>query len=313
MIKTPFLISIIALLASCTIIDTETDSAMSHSYPKEIRLSAEVQRTIAQSRAAIGENAPFSATILGWETTSDATTYSDASPSWSTDTKESIIASPTKGSAVVFKNEQYYLTDGGKTFMKAFSPIGKVTGQLYTFGKIETDGSTDVLVSNEIFGTKSSAAPSLAFSHALTQLTFYIQKGESIPEDDMDDVRVIQLNGIQLPVGFDLTSKTLTVSETQNLYALNATTGNGVPIPKDKAIRAGGSVMIAPITGDAELSLTVVTNHGELNVSKVTSTTGNEFRAGISYDITLTFMRKEISSSATVTNWIKGEGGATVE
>lgn len=56
-------------------------------------------------------------------------------------------------------------------------------------------------VSNEIFGTKSSAAPSLAFSHALTQLTFYIQKGESIPEDDMDDVRVIQLNGIQLPVG----------------------------------------------------------------------------------------------------------------
>lgn len=106
MIKTPFLISIIALLASCTIIDTETDSAMSPSGPKEIRLSAEVQRTIAQSRAAIGENAPFSATILGWETTSDATTYSDASPSWSTDTKESIIASPTKGSAVVFKNEQ---------------------------------------------------------------------------------------------------------------------------------------------------------------------------------------------------------------
>ena len=80
MIKPPFLISIIALLASCTIIDTETDSAMSHSYPKEIHLSAEVQRTIAQSRAAIGENAPFSATILGWETTSDATTYSDASP-----------------------------------------------------------------------------------------------------------------------------------------------------------------------------------------------------------------------------------------
>ena len=303
MIKPPFLISIIALLASCTIIDTETDSAMSHSYPKEIHLSAEVQRTIAQSRAAIGENAPFSATILGWETTSDATTYSDASPSWSTDTKESIIASPTKGSAVVFKNEQYYLTDGGKTFMKAF----------YTFGKIEADGSTDVLVSNEIFGTKSSAAPSLAFSHALTQLTFYIQKGESIPEDDMDDVRVIQLNGIQLPVGFDLKSRTLTVSETQNLYALNATAGNGVPIPKDKAVRAGESVMIAPITGDAELSLTVVTNHGELNVSKVTSTTGNEFRAGISYDITLTFMRKEISSSATVTNWIKGEGGATVE
>lgn len=313
MIKTPFLISIIALLASCTIIDTETDSAMSPSGPKEIRLSAEVQRTMAQSRAAIGENEPFYATILGWETTSDVTTYSDASPSWSTDTKESIIASPTKGSAVVFKNEQYYLTDGGKTFMKAFSPIGKVTGQLYTFGKIEADGSTDVLVSNEIFGTKSSAAPSLAFSHALTQLTFYIQKGESIPEGDMDDVRVIQLNGIQLPVGFDLTSKTLTVSETQNLYALNATTGNGVPIPKDKAVRAGGSVMIAPITGDAELSLTVVTNHGELNVSKVTSTTGNEFRAGISYDITLTFMRKEISSSATVTNWIKGEGGATVE
>ena len=68
MIKTPFLISIIALLASCTIIDTETDSAMSHSYPKEIHLSAEVQRTITQSRAAIGENAPFSATILGWET-----------------------------------------------------------------------------------------------------------------------------------------------------------------------------------------------------------------------------------------------------
>ena len=312
MIKTPFLISFIALLASCTIIDTETDSAMSPSGPKEIRLSAEVQRTIAQSRAAIGENEPFYATILGWETTSDATTYNDASPSWSTDTKESIIASPTKGSAVVFKNEQYYLTDGGKTFMKAFSPIGKVTGQLYTFGKIEADGSTDVLVSNEIFGTKSSAAPSLAFSHALTQLTFYIQKGESIPEDDMDDVRMIQLNGIQLPVGFDLTSKTLTVSETQNLYALNVTAGSGVPIPKE-AVRAGRAVMIAPITGDAELNLTVVTNHGELNVSKVTSTTGNEFRAGISYDITLTFMRKEISSSATVTNWIKGEGGATVE
>ena len=176
MIKPSFLISIIALLASCTIIDTETDSAMSHSYPKEIRLSAEVQRTITQSRAAIGENEPFYATILGWETTSDVTTYSDASPSWSTDTKESIIASPTKGSAVVFKNEQYYLTNGGKTFMKAFSPIGKVTGQLYTFGKIEADGSTDVLVSNEIFGTKSSAAPSLAFSHALTQHYFWYRK-----------------------------------------------------------------------------------------------------------------------------------------
>lgn len=311
MIKPSFLISVIALFASCTIIDTETDSAMSHSSSKEIRLNAEVEGTITLSRAAIGENGVFSATVLGWETAQDATTYSGL-PLWTTDT-ENITASSSKASAVAFKDKQYYQADGGKTFMKAFSPVGTLAEHLYTFSNIAVDGSTDVLVSDAVSGTKSAAASALTFGHALTQLTFQVVKGESIAEDDPDEVLAIRLNDIRLPVGFDLLDNRLTLSDLKDLDVLNRTTGNGVVIPKNKPVQAGESVMVAPVTGDAELSLAVVTNHGELNVSKITSTTDNEFRAGTSYTVTLTFMRKDISSTATVTGWIKGEGGATVE
>lgn len=291
----------IALLASCS--GSEVDEVIDNGQPVAINLSAGVQTATAVSRAPITSGSKFTATVLGWET-ADATPPAYTSEAKWNSTTEEITASSTAGE-ITLTPPQYYQSNGFKTYMKAISPVGTATGGTYTFATVlATDGSVDVLVADAVAGDKNTVASALAFKHALTQFNFKVKKGDGL--GDNATITSINLNGVKLPTGVDLSTNALALGSATTIPAL---TGGNIVIGNEAA-SAGAPVMVAPIA-TADLSLDIVTSDGTFAGVKVT-TIGNNFKAGTSYTITLTF-KKKIEALASVEEWETGEGEGTVE
>lgn len=292
----------IALLASCS--GSEVDEVIDNGQPVAINLSAGVQTATAVSRAPITSGSKFTATVLGWET-ADATPPTYTSEAKWNSTAEEITASSTAAD-ITLTPPQYYQSNGFKTYMKAISPVGTATTSTYTFTAPLTDGSVDVLVADAVSGDKVTSVGALAFKHALTQFNFEVKKGEGLGDDVT--VTSIQLNGVQLPTGVDLSNNSLKLGAATNISAL---TGGTTVIGASAAPAGGNPVMVAPIAA-ANLTLDIVTSAGTFDGVKVT-TTGGDFMAGTSYTITLTFQKKKIDTTASVAEWVVGTGSGTVE
>lgn len=290
----------IALLASCS--GSEVDEVIDNGQPVAINLSGGVQATTVVSRTPITSGSKFTATVLGWEA-ADATPPAYTSDAKWNSTTEEITASSIAGK-ITLTTPQYYQSNGLKTYMKAISPVGTVATSTYTFTAPLTDGSVDVLVADAVAGDKNTVASALAFKHALTQFNFKVKKGDGL--GDNATITSIKLNGVKLPTGVDLSTNALALGSATTIPAL---TGGNIVIG-DEAASAGAPVMVAPIA-TADLSLDIVTSDGTFAGVKVT-TIGNNFKAGTSYTITLTF-KKKIEASASVEEWETGEGEGTVE
>lgn len=292
----------IALLASCS--GSEVDEVIDNGQPVAINLSAGVQTATAVSRAPITSGSKFTATVLGWEA-ADATPPAYTSDAKWNSTTEEITASPT-ASEITLTPLQYYQSNGLKTYMKAISPVGTATGGTYTFAPVlVTDGSVDVLVADAVSGDKVTPVGALAFKHALTQFNFEVKKGEGLGDDVT--VTSIQLNDVQLPTGVDLSNNSLKLGAATKISALTG----GTTVIGASAASAGAPVMVAPIAA-ANLTLDIVTSAGTFGGVKVT-TTGDDFIAGTSYTITLTFQKKKIDTTASVADWVDSTGSGTVE
>lgn len=293
----------IALLASCS--GSEVDEVIDNGQPVAINLSGGVQATTVVSRAPITSGSKFTATVLGWEA-ADATPPAYTSEAKWNSTTEEITASSTAGK-ITLTAPQYYQSNGFKTYMKAISPVGTATGGIYTFAPVlATDGSVDVLVADAVSGDKVTPVGALAFKHALTQFNFEVKKGEGLG----DDVKVtsITLKGAELPTAVNLNDNSLTSVAVSSISAL---TGGTTVIGDVEAPAGGNPVMVAPIAA-ANLTLDIVTSAGTFDGVKVT-TTGDNFIAGTSYTITLTFQKKKIDTTASVADWVDGTGSGTVE
>lgn len=293
----------IALLASCS--GSEVDEVIDNGQPVAINLSAGVQTATAVSRAPITSGSKFTATVLGWEA-ADATPPAYTSEAKWNSTTEEITASSTAGE-ITLTTPQYYQSNGFKTYMKAISPVGTATAGTYTFAPVlATDGSVDVLVTDAVSGDKVISVGALAFKHALTQFNFEVKKGEGLGDDVT--VTSIKLKDVQLPTGVDLSNNSLKLGTATNISAL---TGGTTVIGASAAPAGGNPVMVAPIAA-ANLTLDIVTSAGTFDGVKVT-TTGDDFIAGTSYTITLTFQKKKIDTTASVADWVDGTGSGTVE
>lgn len=292
---------VMALLASCS--GSEVDEVIDNGQPVAINLSGGVQTATAVSRAPITSGSKFTATVLGWEA-ADATPPAYTSDAKWNSTTEEITASSIAGK-ITLTTPQYYQSNGFKTYMKAISPVGTVATSTYTFTAPLTDGSVDVLVADAVSGDKVTPVGALAFKHALTQFNFEVKKGEGLGDDVT--VTSIQLNDVQLPTGVDLSNNSLKLGAATNISALTS----GTTVIGASAASAGAPVMVAPIAA-ADLTLDIVTSAGTFDGVKVT-TTGDDFMAGTSYTITLTFQKKKINTTASVADWVDGTGSGTVE
>lgn len=304
-----FIFSALALgmLASCANTDVEGVSTVDNGEPVAIQLSAGVQQNVVVSRAPITGGATFKAKILGWE---DGKLYTDE-PSWTT-TADNINATG-ETNELVLATQQYYLTNGKSTKMKAFYPsdvvINAINKNIYNF--TNTDGQMDVLMASEVVGNKDTKAPvQFKFTHPLTQLIFKLEAGAGFPSDVT--IRAITVNEMKLPVGIDVVKDSVVYSDTSADISVPEIAANTVIGNSEEPV--GKPLMVAPIAGgEFMINVTASGNRFYENIPvKLDGITTEVTGAGVAYIVTLTFKEK-ISATSLVTDWTSGTGSAVVE
>lgn len=307
-----FIFSALALgmMASCA--NTDVEGVVENGEPVAIRLSAGVQQNVVVSRAPITTGEKFVATVLGWEAENTVSYIADTT--WMANTNE-ILASAT-GENVVLVTPKYYNPDTKvTTYMKAYSPVGTVKDGEYTFSTNVEDGTQDVLISNEVTGSRSAAdVKAFEFTHPLTQLQFAVKGGEGWTSGA---VKSIALKNVKVATGVNVANNSLIAKDVASLAVSGIDATNGVAVTKvadDVAgTNAGESVMIVPTTGD-EIKIDITMIDGIKYEDITVTTTEATFTAGKAYTITLTFKNKNVSGTATVNEWVTGgQGSGTVQ
>lgn len=258
------------------------------------------------SKTPVNNGTEFTAGIAGWENA--ATENYTAAPQWNTTI--TTTANATTAQAVTWTAPQYYNADAGTTtYMKAWHPVGTLSGTSVTFPN--TDGSVDALLAPVVSGTKNNKdGKVLAFAHQTAQINFKVKAGEGL--DPTTKLRSIKIKSVQLPTGFDLT-KTGAAAVTYATAAdltVPGITSDATTIAASAAF-VGSPVMIKPISGNT-FSIDVETSNATYS-GKTVTVTGTNILAGTAYDVTLTFTQSSIELKATVTAWKSATGSADIE
>lgn len=304
--KNQILLSFLAvgvLLAGCS--KNEEGSLPVNNDPTPIVLGTSVD---ASTKAPVVNGTSVSAGIAGWENTSSET-YA-AAPLWNTTI--ATTASATTAQTVTWTKQYYYNADENTTtYMKAWYPVGTLSGTSVTFPN--TDGSVDALLAPVVSGAKNNKdGKVLAFAHQTAQINFKVKAGTGL--DATTKLRSIKIKNAQLPTGFDL-AKEITAAD-----AVTYATAADLTVPGITAdattisgteTSVGNPVMIKPITGNT-FSIDVETNNATYT-GKTVTVTGTNVEAGTAYDVTLTFTQSTIELKATVTAWKDATGSANLE
>lgn len=258
------------------------------------------------SKTPVNNGTEFTAGIAGWENTSSET-YA-AAPLWNTTI--ATTANATTAQTVTWTKQYYYNADENTTtYMKAWYPVGTLSGTSVTFPN--TDGSVDALLAPVVSGTKNNKdGKVLAFAHQTAQINFKVKAGEGL--DPTTKLRSIKIKSVQLPTGFDLkkTGAAAVTYATAADLTVPGITADAVTIAEAEA-SVGNPVMIKPISGDT-FTIDVVTNNATYT-GKTVTVTGANIEAGTAYDVTLTFTQSTIELKATVTAWQNATGAADIE
>lgn len=307
-----FIFSALALgmMTSCANTDVEGVSTVDNGEPVAIRLSAGVQQNVVVSRAPItGDKAKFKPTILGWEAEGEAV-YTGTP--WNASTTDD-IAGNANGVSITLNPVQYYnANEKINTYIKAFYVSDTIpvatSGKEYEYTFKNTDGAKDVLLSDVVFGNKTTTtALNFSFKHPLAQVSFKVVAGDGLA--DGTTLTSITLKNVALPIGLDFSQDNPLKYTTPNDLKVSEI-ATSLAIVKDTA-DAGNPVMIQPISN---LKLDIVTSSGTFTDIPVTlKDSATDLKAGTAYTITLTFTQKSITGTASVAVWTPGEGSATVQ
>lgn len=274
-------------LASCEKSTEDEVEPVNPNNQVEIKLNAKVLNV--QTKAIVNQGEAFNPTILASKTSQNY-----ANPDFSDNAQVAV------GGAITFTTTHYYPTNGDAIYMIGYHPQLAATDGKVSF---TIDGETDIMLSNEVNGSKSTTTPLImTFEHQLSQIIFKVKGGTGI--DDMT-VTKITMKSIS-------TKADLTLSTSSFTY--------GTPLDKDVTI--GSQVALTTTAADAGMMLVepkasytidIETDKGNFAGVEIKPATGG-FTASSSHTITLTFSGKEVSSTATAGEWQPGsEGGATVE
>lgn len=293
------MISIAATVAAMTACTSESDPINDIQDAKvEIKLNAGVLGV--ETKAAITTSSTFVATIAGWEGSAAPSTTTQ--PTWNTTTEA--ISGGATNAEVKLTTPQYYNPNGEKTFIIGYHPAGTLKDGKVTFPN--TKGDVDIMMTNiENAGTRtSSSATAITFSHKLSQLKMNIKKDNSLSEDIT--LTSITVKNAEIPTGFDIATGEITYATAANINIDNI---NNAVINSDLD-PAGDAIMIKPIS-TKKITLDIVTTQGTFTDIPVTLST-EDTNGGTSYNIELTFKKKAVDVTATVTDWTPGTGSGDV-
>lgn len=288
----------VAMLVGCS--KNKPSDALT--YPRAIHLNAGLQVT---AKAPVNDGVNFVAAVAGWESATGAD-YGVQRTWQSTST----ITASTATAEITLVDPQYYNQDNAtKTYIKAWHPEGTLSDDgIVAFGGAQ-DGTVDVLLSGETYGSALDAAgKTMIFNHQLTQLKFTVQ-GDAL-FGTTTTVKSITIKDAKVPTGIDLKLNAVTYTTT----GLKAPGVDGSQAITTTETSVGQPLMICPFeqntfmidvqTSDVTYRDVVVTvNDSSLKVSKA-------------YTISLTFAGFEITTQASVTQWDNtgtGMGDVTID
>lgn len=227
-----------------------------------------------------------------------------------------------KGTAshdVTFENSTvyYYPTDGLIVEFRAFAPQGTESAAA-TAGtapkvNIVINGHDDVMFAKAT-GFKAGSAPAsnpvLNFDHLLTQLRFTLKTDQTYTSTV---AKVVSLKLKQQPsiVTLDVEEGDITFGST-NLIDMEAITANSQTGIGSVAVDTRSPLMTRP---GASYSLEVVVQPDPADAAKTVTydaTITADGSTGVANMITLTFTAKGITATATVADWITGDGGSVI-
>lgn len=313
-----FIFSALALgmMASCANTDVEGVSTVDNGEPVAIQLSAGVEATTVITRAAIEQDANFSATVLGWE--SDDITNFEVKPTWNAVTSDirvsTVATNNVKLTDAADATAKYYKANGTKTFMKAFYVDGeKPTAEspnAWIYDLTKRDGTLDILMADAVSGDRNTPADPFLFKHPLTKLIFKVIAGDGLA----DDVTLTSINvkGMSVPEKINLgTSEVEFGTNPVASLSIGVEPQTAIPASTAEAAEVGNPIMVKPINGKFKIEVvTSKTTYSDVEVN-LTTVADHADGAGVAYFITLTF-KDQISTSASVTDWAASSGAGTV-
>lgn len=259
--------------------------------PVEIKVSAGVSGIQTKAPVNTGQSvtANFVASVNGGD-------YSAAL--WNA--TGTFTASSTASAAFSLSPAQYYPVDGSTIHIKGYYPQGTLSGNTVTFS--ETDGSSDVMISGEASGNKTtSGALAFTFNHLLTQLQFTFKAGAGFPATGRT-VTSITLKNQQTPASLNIKDGTVSYNPV----------GDGITLTGTYAISAdpGTTATVYPMVKSGATSVVMDIVAGGVTYPNVTVSLNTE--TGKAHNIILTFTPKGITASAIITPWITGGTGSSV-
>lgn len=204
-------------------------------------------------------------------------------------------------------NSQFYTPAGTNSSSKlvGWYPRASVTSGVVSF---TIDGSTDVMLSNEVEGSVASQfntdAKKFTFEHRLAQLQFKVYAVDAAAKAGWGDITSIKLKNqytecsVTLPgtVSFPTTgtASDLNVSGATLPVTLGVTVANAT---------GAGYFMIAPVAATGSVTLEIVTSAGGTKTITI-PIPADGFLAGNAYVITLSFSNQGVTGSAGIGTWI---------
>lgn len=298
------MISIAATVAAMTACTSESDPINEITNPKDAKVEIKLNAGVigVETKAAITGDDTFEATIVGWESADKPT--AEAELAWQTTAKN--ISGKASNEVLKLEQTQYYNPNGTKTYIRGFYPTATPNGTSITFTN-ET-GSVDLIMSDLTdVGTKAATLPvNIPFSHKLSQLKMNIKKDASLGDDVT--LKSITVKNAVVPTGFDLITGTINYSEPTDISISNISDAS---INNTDGSIVGDPIMIKPITETNAITLDIVTSQGTFSGIAV-NLDDTDTDGGTSYNIDLTFKKKDVSTTASVTDWTSGTGSGDV-
>lgn len=205
-------------------------------------------------------------------------------------------------------NEQYYTSGETNNSSKlvGWYPRTSVTDGVVNF---TIDGSTDVMLSNEVAGSASTPFSAedktFTFNHLLTQLQLKVYAIDAAALESWGTIISVKLKGqhtacsVTLPQSISFP----TTGEASDLPA----SGIGFPVTMGvgSSVNAAesGYFMVAPIEGTSSVLLEIETSAGGMKTISIPVPIAG-FLAGNAYVITLSFSDLDIAGSASLGTWI---------
>jgi len=305
--KSAFLLLLLPLLAGCKD-STDTPSPVESA---KISLLGSVSSTV-QSRGA----GVIDPSASGFATTALSLNFAridqDAStgvyPSYGSTALNATRAAGTGSTTITFDagSEQYYSagTTNNASKLVGWYPRAAVASGVVDF---TFDGSTDVMLSNEVAGSSSAlfseTTQAFTFNHLLTQLQFKVYAIDDAAQTSWGTITSVKVKSQYTACSLTLPA-TVSFPTTGTASDLNV---SGVTLPLTMGVESANAVsagysMIAPVAASGSVTLEIVTSAGGTKTVTIpVPSTG--FLASNAYVITLSFSNLSVSGAASVGTW----------